>query len=61
MSLHVHSNSGYTCALPCKIYASSCVVFTEGVLCPFSLGVWRTGEDIPPLPFLLVALLNYSD
>lgn len=60
VSLHVHSNSGYTCALPCKVYAFSYIVFMEDVLCPFSLGVWHTGENIPPFPFLLVALLNYS-
>lgn len=60
MSLHVHSNSGYACALSIKICAFSCVVFMEDVLCPFSFGVWHTGENIPPFPFLLGALLNYS-
>lgn len=48
MSLHVHSNSGDTCALLGKIYAFPCVVFMEGVPCPFWLGVWHTGENILP-------------
>lgn len=38
MSLHVHSNSGDTCALLGKIYAFSCVVFMEGV--PLSVLAW---------------------
>lgn len=61
MSLHVHSNSEYTCTLPCKIFALYCIVFMEDVLCLFSLGVWHTGKNIPPFPFLLVVLLNYSE